>query len=138
MAKLRASSPRAESFRIAVREGNRFRLEPDEMRYLEHYQPNVIVVDDVLTRGTAMLECIKLVRKQGARVVATGAFMDRSGRITAGLLGVPQFVCLWQEQLPTFTEEECEVKGPCSSKVPIRTDLGHGAEWLKRSKGDQE
>src|SRR6202158_5961612 len=68
---------------LTLRRG--FRVEPDE---------HVLVVEDVWTTGGSTCETIRVLEEAGARVVAAGALIDRSGgRIefpvpTAGLLGL--------------------------------------------------
>lgn len=53
---------------LALRRG--FRVEPDE---------HVLVVEDVWTTGGSTCETIRVLEEAGARVVAAGALIDRSG-----------------------------------------------------------
>ena len=57
-------------------------LEPDDL---------VVVTEDAVTRGTSILEAVRVVRQRGARVVAAVAVVDRGGTC-AGMLepeGIP-------------------------------------------------
>src|SRR6202158_2027268 len=53
---------------LTLRRG--FRVEPDE---------HVLVVEDVWTTGGSTCETIRVLEEAGARVVAAGALIDRSG-----------------------------------------------------------
>src|SRR5580704_3851873 len=55
---------------LTLRRG--FRVEPDE---------HVLVVEDVWTTGGSTYETIQVLEEAGARVVAAGALIDRSGSI---------------------------------------------------------
>ena len=73
----------------------------------------VLIVDDVLTTGTSVLEVIKAVRELGAEAVAVGVLVDRSqGRVT---FDVPVFSC-HQVAIPTYAPEQCPL---CAQGVPL-------------------
>jgi orotate phosphoribosyltransferase len=72
-----------------------FRLERDEP---------VVVVEDVITTGGSTREVMAAVRRAGARVVAVGSLVDRSG---GGVdLGVPR-ASLLRLEVPTYSAAEC-------------------------------
>jgi orotate phosphoribosyltransferase len=64
----------------------------------------VVVVEDVITTGRSTREVLKAVRALGARVLAVGSIVDRSGGAVD--LGVP---CrsLLSIEVPTFSPETC-------------------------------
>jgi orotate phosphoribosyltransferase len=64
----------------------------------------VVVVEDVITTGLSTREVMDAVRGQGARVVAAGSLVDRSGG--AADLGVPHRSLLLLEA-PTYRPEAC-------------------------------
>jgi orotate phosphoribosyltransferase len=72
-----------------------FTLEPGE---------EVVVVEDVITTGGSTREVMDAVRARGARVVAVGSLVDRSGGAVD--LGVPRRSLLALE-VPTYPAEAC-------------------------------
>jgi orotate phosphoribosyltransferase len=64
----------------------------------------VVVVEDVITTGGSTREVMDAVRDLGARVVAAGSLVDRSGG--AADLGVPRASLLTLEA-PTYAPETC-------------------------------
>ena len=78
--------------RMALRRG--FELGPADA---------VVVVEDVITTGGSTREVIELVRGRGARVLAVGSLVDRSGGVD---LGVPRRSLLSLE-VPTHAAEAC-------------------------------
>ena len=82
-----------EGGRMTLRRG--FTLGKDEA---------VVVVEDVITTGGSTREVMDAVRDQGARVVAAGSLVDRSGG--GADLGVPRASLLTLEA-PTYAPETC-------------------------------
>lgn len=73
----------------------------------------VLIVDDVLTTGTSVLEVIKAAKKLGLEPVGVGLLVDRSqGGIT---FGIPFFSC-YQVSILSYTPEECPL---CAQGVPL-------------------
>jgi orotate phosphoribosyltransferase len=64
----------------------------------------VVVVEDVITTGGSTRDVIEAVRARGARVLAAGSLVDRSGG-TADL-GVPRRSLL-ELEVPTYSPEAC-------------------------------
>lgn len=82
-----------------------FALAPDEP---------VVVVEDVITTGGSTREVIEAVRAAGARVVAVGSLVDRSG---GGVeLGVPRRSLLTLE-VPVWPAESCPLCAQGSQPV---------------------
>ncbi len=72
-----------------------FALEPDEP---------VVVVEDVITTGGSTREVVEAVGRLGARVMAVGSLVDRSGGKAE--VGVARCSLLTLE-VPTYAAEEC-------------------------------
>jgi orotate phosphoribosyltransferase len=70
---------------------------------LEDGEP-VVVVEDVITTGGSTREVIEAVRAKGARVIAAGSIVDRSGG--RGELGVPS-AALLSLDVPTYAADAC-------------------------------
>jgi orotate phosphoribosyltransferase len=70
---------------------------------LDENEP-VVVVEDVITTGGSTRDVIEAVRARGARVLAAGSLVDRSGG-TADL-GVPRRSLL-ELEVPTYSPETC-------------------------------
>ncbi len=64
----------------------------------------VVVVEDVITTGGSTREVLDAVRARGARVIAAGSLVDRSGGAVD--LGLPR-ESLLQLEVPTWTAEAC-------------------------------
>ena len=64
----------------------------------------VVVVEDVITTGGSTREVLDAVRARGARVLAAGSLVDRSGGAVD--LGLPR-ESLLQLEVPTWTAESC-------------------------------
>jgi orotate phosphoribosyltransferase len=64
----------------------------------------VVVVEDVITTGGSTREVIQAVQGRGARVLAAGSIVDRSGGTVD--LGVPR-VSLLSLEVPTYTADAC-------------------------------
>jgi orotate phosphoribosyltransferase len=64
----------------------------------------VVVVEDVVTTGKSTLETVKVAEAAGARAVAVGSILDRSG----GRHGFPvPYLALAALELPTWPPESC-------------------------------
>jgi orotate phosphoribosyltransferase len=72
-----------------------FALAPEE---------GVVVVEDVITTGGSTREVIQAVRARGARVLAVGSIVDRSGGTVD--LGVPR-ASLLSLEVPTYAADAC-------------------------------
>ena len=79
----------------------------------------VLIVDDVLTTGTSVLEVTKAVGERGGEPVGIGVLVDRSqGWVT---FDVPLFSC-YQAAIPTYTPKECPL---CAQGVPLTKPGSH-------------
>ena len=99
---------------MALRRG--FRLEPGE---------GVVVVEDVITTGGSTREVMEAVRAQGARVLAVGSLVDRSGGEVD--FGVPRRSLLTLE-VPSYPADTCPLcaQGSALEKPGSRPLPGKG------------
>lgn len=86
----------------------------------------VICIEDILNSGKSAKSLISAVRKAGGEPVALGALCNR-GESTAESLGVPNLVSLMDVKFDTYLEDDLP---DWLTAIPVRTDLGHGANWL--------
>lgn len=86
-----------------------------------------ICIEDVLNSGDSARALVSAVREAGGEPVALGALCNR-GQSTAESLGVPNFVSLMDVQFDTYSEDELP---DWLARIPVRTDIGHGAKWLE-------
>jgi orotate phosphoribosyltransferase len=97
---------RDASGKMVLRRG--FSVEPGE---------TAVVVEDVVTTGGSTREVIDVLQAAGARVLAAGSIIDRSGGQVGrkGDLGVPH-KALAVLETPTWQPEECPL---CRNGVPV-------------------
>ncbi len=96
----------------------------------------ILVVEDVLTTGGSAKKVIEATRAIGGNVIGLGVLCNRGGINAEHYVGdIPKFTALINVKLDAWTEEECARVGPCSSGVPINTDVGKGREFLARRCG---
>lgn len=93
---------------------------------------HVLIVEDVLTTYGTIREVVNLVRHNGGYIIGIGALCDRSTpRIRLHIQAKPRTVSLIHMPLETWTANACPM---CAGRIPIRTDLGKGAEFLAKQK----
>ena len=83
----------------------------------------VLIVDDVMTMGGAIRECIGLAEKHNAQIVGTAVLVDRSGGKTQ--LGYRQEALLTVDAA-TYDPEECPL---CRDNIPLTEP---GSSFLKK------
>ncbi len=81
-----------------------FRIAPGE---------RVLVVDDVLTTGSSVVEVTEEVRRNGGQMVGVGVLVDRSGGPVD--FGAPLFSC-YRTSAPGYRPEECPL---CRAGAPL-------------------
>ena len=91
-----------DSGSMVLRRG--FEFEPGE---------TVVVIEDVITTGGSTKEVIRVVEATGAKVVAAGSIIDRSGGRAE--VGVPR-VALETLKAVAYQPEECPL---CAQHVPV-------------------
>ncbi len=72
-----------------------------------------VVVEDVITTGGSTREVVDALQERGARVLAAGSIVDRSGG--AADVGVPR-VALETLQVTTYQPESCPL---CAQGIPV-------------------
>ncbi len=73
-----------------------------------------LIVDDIMTSGGAVKECLELAKKHEANVIGTAVLVDRSGGTVA--LGCRQEALL-TVSAETFAPEECPL---CAQNLPVQ------------------
>lgn len=92
----------AASEKMVLRRG--FLVEPNE---------TAVVVEDVVTTGGSSREVIEILRDAGARVIAAGSIIDRSGGAVD--LGVPR-VALKTLEVVAYSPDDCPL---CRAGSPV-------------------
>ncbi len=91
---------------------------------------NVLIVEDIINTGKSAKETVSACCEAGANVVGCHALVNRNpGIVTAKTLGVPKLLALKEMKVVNYSAEECPF---CARRIPISTDRGHGAEYLKK------
>ena len=91
----------------------------------------VLVVEDLVTTGGSLKKVVEAARTARAEVVGAVAVCNR-GRVTKEMIGnPPRFESMVTVDLEQWSEAECDL---CKRGIPINTDIGHGKEFLARSK----
>lgn len=89
----------------------------------------VLVTEDVLTSGGSARRTIEAVRALGGEVVGLVVLCNR-GNVQPEAVGNVPIVAIFEVQMPMYPEDDCPI---CKEgKIPVRTDFGRGADFLKR------
>ncbi len=92
---------------------------------------NVLVVEDVVTTGGSIKKVINSVQKEGGRVLAACAIVNKDPtNINPSFIGVP-FDYLAIVGMDVYDEKDCPL---CKAGVPINVQLGHGKKYLESKK----
>ena len=73
----------------------------------------VLIVDDILTTGSSIVEVMAAVTRQGGIVIGIGVLVDRSEQGTE--FGVPLFSCL-RSITPAYPPPDCPL---CAAQIPL-------------------
>lgn len=87
------------------------------------------VIDDVLTSGRSARDVVRAVKKAEGNVIVVAAAVRRE-EVSCEHVESPALLWLVDVRLGMFREEHCPL---CAANVPVRTDLGHGADFLRRT-----
>lgn len=88
---------------------------------------DVLCIEDIINDGVGARQLVSAVEVADGRPAITGALCNR-GDETASSINVNLLVSLLNVKFEKFTEEEMP---DWLRERPVRTDLGHGAEWLQ-------
>jgi orotate phosphoribosyltransferase len=89
---------------------------------------NVLVVEDIVTTGGSLKKVINSVQKEGGKVLAACAIVNKDPvHINPSFIGAP-FEYLTIVDLDIYEEKDCPL---CKANVPINTALGHGKKYLE-------
>jgi orotate phosphoribosyltransferase len=94
----------------------------------------ILLVDDIATTGSSLNNCVQAINKNlGGSVVGIGLLWLRGdeSKILELFQGI-SFFSLIKVMLDGWSEEQCTETGPCARGVPINTEYGHGAEFIKK------
>lgn len=93
---------------------------------------NVLIVEDVLNTCKTVNAVIDAVKECGGFVVGVGALCDRSDPATRARIYLsPRTIALTHLPLSAWNADECPL---CAKDIPVRTDLGKGADFLASKK----
>ena len=95
----------------------------------------VLVLEDITTTGGSARDTIQVVFDAGGIIAGIGVVWNRGGIDLKDLLpdGASKAIAtvsLVEKQFPAVPEEECPL---CREGVPVNTEVGHGAEFLRKT-----
>ena len=91
----------------------------------------ILVVEDLTTTGGSVKKVVEAVRAAGGEVVGVVVLCNR-GEVTKAQAGDPPvFDQLVTLHLESWDEADCDL---CKRGIPVNTDIGHGKEFLARTK----
>jgi orotate phosphoribosyltransferase len=92
---------------------------------------NVLVVEDLTTTGASVKKVVDQVRLAEGKVICVYVLVNRNPEgVNESLMGAP-FKSLAVVKAEAYEEASCPL---CKKGVPINTEVGHGAEYLKEKK----
>lgn len=102
---------------------------------LPHIQgKDIIVVDDVATRGTTLNSVLEFCRKQGGRVLYCGCVWNR-GEVVAEEIGGTPIFSIVEKRLEDWDQNSLNGCPICRvGKIPLDTVYGHGASHSSNKK----
>ena len=88
----------------------------------------VLIVEDLTTTGGSIRKVVEAARSAGAEVVGAVAICNRGGATKEAVGDPARFEALVTLHLDQWPAEQCEL---CHNNIPVNTDIGHGARFLK-------
>ena len=96
----------------------------------------ILLVDDLLTKGTTLKAVAEFLHQQGGYVNAVAVIVRREPDVTAKSLGVPEITSLYDpEGLVSYDVPNGESCPLCEAQVPIVVDLAHGQRHVDKNPG---
>ena len=89
---------------------------------------SVLIVDDIINTGFSVRITNQAVEQAGGKPLGIAACVNR-GNAGAQELGVKNFICLDEINLPAWPGEACPL---CGDAMPVNVQYAHGAEFSKR------
>lgn len=100
----------------------------------------VLVVEDVINTGGTVMATAHAAMMAGGVVIGINVIWNRGddGKLMlpnagGGVMALP-IKALVHHPFPSYTAEECLMRGPCSRGIPLNRDFGHGAEFLAKER----
>ena len=93
----------------------------------------ILLVDDIATTGGSLKKCAQAINDEEGLIIGIGLLWLRGNEsmFLSQFPGIPVFPLI-RARLDGWSKEQCRLIGPCSKKVPINIEHGHGAEFLKK------
>lgn len=90
---------------------------------------NILVVEDIITKGESILKSIKASREMGGNVVGACAVVNKNETLDKDSFE-PRLEALVDVFTPIYNKEDCPL---CKSNIPINMKIGHGKKFLNKS-----
>ena len=84
----------------------------------------VLIIEDVITTGKSSLECLKLIKKAGAKVIGYACIIDRSNKKTLKIKH--KIVSHMKIEVPTFIKNKLPSK---LKSIPISKPGSRHVKW---------
>ena len=84
----------------------------------------VLIIEDVITTGKSSLECLKLIKKAGAKVIGYACIIDRSNKKTLKIK--QKIVSHMKIEVPTFNKNKLPSK---LKSIPISKPGSRHVKW---------
>jgi orotate phosphoribosyltransferase len=117
--------------KLSEEEGGGFIIEPDRgfERFLSGRR--VLIVEDLLTTGSSVVQVRDVVAHHKANAVGISAVVNRGG-VTAKVLGLPSLEAAVDVQFEAWDPGDCRL---CKATFPIVEDIGHGGDYKQSHSG---
>ena len=93
----------------------------------------ILLVDDIATTGGSLKKCAQVIKNLNGKIEGVGLLWIRGSFLK--LIEMFERILIFSlinVKIDGWSEEYCQQLGPCSRNVPINTEFGHGAEFIKK------